>query len=31
MAISQDMLKRVILDQHVDQSWPAIYIKRTAE
>jgi len=31
MTISQEMLKRVILDQHEDQSWPYFYIKRTAE
>lgn len=31
MPISQEMLKRIILDQHSDQSWPATYIQRTAD
>ncbi len=31
MAISQDLLKRVILDQHENLYWPPSYIKRTAE
>ena len=31
MTISQDLLKRVILDQHEEQSWPPVYIQRTAE
>jgi len=31
MPISQDMLKRIILDQREDQRWPSVYIQRTAE
>jgi hypothetical protein len=31
MPISQDMLKRIILDQREDQRWPSMYIQRTAE
>jgi predicted AAA+ superfamily ATPase len=31
MTISSDLLKRIILDQHENQSWPASYIQRTAE
>lgn len=31
MAISQDLLKRVILDQHEEHNWPKLYIKRTVE
>ncbi len=31
MSISQNMLKRIILDQHEDHHWPFLYIKRSAE
>jgi predicted AAA+ superfamily ATPase len=31
MTISQVVLKRIILDQHEDQSWPSQYIQRTAD
>ncbi len=31
MAISQDILTRIILDQREDQRWPSLYIHRTAE
>ena len=31
MAISQDLLKRIILDQHEAHNWPTTYIQRTAE
>ena len=31
MAISPDLLKRVILDQREDQRWPELYIERTVE
>jgi len=31
MAISQDLLKRIILDQHENNDWPEPYIQRTAE
>lgn len=31
MAISQDLLKRIILDQREEQRWPKIYIQRTVE
>lgn len=31
MTISQEMLDRVILDQHIGQPWPSMYIQRTAE
>ena len=31
MTISQDLLKRVILDQHEYNDWPEPYIHRTAE
>jgi uncharacterized protein len=31
MAISQDLLKRIILDQHEYHNWPTGYIQRTAE
>lgn len=31
MAISPDLLKRIILDQREDQRWPSMYIKRTSE
>ncbi|MBI5447917.1 MAG: ATP-binding protein [Gammaproteobacteria bacterium] len=31
MAISQELLKRILLDQREEQRWPLIYIRRTAE
>ncbi len=31
MAISPNLLKRIILDQREDKRWPKIYIKRTSE
>lgn len=31
MTMSQDLLKRIILDQHEDQNWPSMYIHRIAE
>ena len=31
MAISQDLLKRIILDQRDDHRWPDNYITRTSE
>lgn len=31
MAISPELLKRIILDQREDQRWPKMYIKRTVE
>lgn len=31
MAISPDLLKRIILDQREDQRWPKMYIQRTVE
>ncbi len=31
MPIPQEMLKRIILDQHQNQAWPSQYIQRTAE
>lgn len=31
MAISPDLLKRIILDQRADQRWPKVYIPRTVE
>lgn len=31
MPISQDLLKRIILDQHEYNNWPELYIHRTAE
>lgn len=31
MPISQEMLKRIILDQHENQAWPSLYIQRTAD
>jgi hypothetical protein len=31
MAISQELLKRIILDQHENNDWPEPYIQRTAE
>lgn len=31
MAISPDLLKRIILDQREDYRWPKLYIKRTSE
>lgn len=31
MTISQEMLERVILDQHIGQPWPSVYIERTVD
>lgn len=31
MAVTPELLKRIILDQQEDRRWPQIYIKRTAE
>lgn len=31
MPISEDLLKRIILDQHGEYHWPKLYIRRTAE
>lgn len=31
MAISSDLLKRIILDQREDQRWPKLYIQRTVQ
>ena len=31
MAISPDLLKRIILDQREDQRWPKMYIQRAVE